>query len=58
MAHDIYASMKELTQPKSGGRPSNPHAVHARKKVEPDYERMRQLTHDRNSEKQREAITA
>jgi hypothetical protein len=44
MIGDIYATVKELTQPRSSGNAVNKHAVTANRKVEPDYERMRQLT--------------
>ena len=55
MAYEIHASIKELTRPRSGGRPSNPHAVSARKKVEPDFERMRRLMQDHDAKDDREA---
>lgn len=58
VANDIYASIKELTQPKSGGQPSNPHAVSARKKLEPNFERMRQLTQGNPNDRDREASVA
>lgn len=41
MAYDMQASIQEITRPKSGGRPSNPHVVSARSKNEPDYDLMR-----------------
>ena len=45
MTGDIYASVKELTQPRSSGHAVNKHAVAANRKMEPDYERMRMLSH-------------
>lgn len=44
MYGDIFASVKELTQPRSSGHAVNKHAVSAKRKVEPDYERMRELS--------------
>lgn len=51
MIGDIYATVKELTQPRSSGRAVNKHAVAANQKLEPDYERMRQLSHPREQDK-------
>lgn len=44
MLGDIYATVKELTQPRSSGQAVNKHAVAAGRKLEPDFERMRKLS--------------
>lgn len=44
MSFDIYASVRDLMRPKSSGKPKNAHAFEAHRKIEPDYERMRELT--------------
>lgn len=51
MIGDIYATVKELTQPRSSGHAVNKHAVAASRKIEPDYERMRRLTQPSENEK-------
>jgi hypothetical protein len=38
----------DLTKPKSTGRPTNSHVVAPREIRKPDYERMRELVHQRN----------
>lgn len=51
MIGDIYATVKELTQPRSSGHAVNKHAVAANRKVEPDFERMRKLSHPIDSDR-------
>lgn len=50
MNGDLYASVKELTAPRSAGRVVNKHAVSANRKIEPDYEHMRRLSHPHNGD--------
>lgn len=49
MDWDVIASSRidDLTKPKSSGRPTNAHVVPARREAKPDYERMRELVHQR-----------
>ncbi len=47
MDGEIYASVKDLTRPRSSGRPANKHAVAASQKIEPNYDRMQLLSNPR-----------
>lgn len=51
MDWDIIASSKidDLTKPKSTGRPTNHHVVPGRVVKAPDFERMRELVHPKDS---------
>lgn len=39
-----FSTIKEMTRPRSSGQPTNMHSVSARRKIEPNYERMKALT--------------
>lgn len=49
MDWDVIASSRidDLTKPKSSGRPTNTHVVPSRVITKPDYDRMRELVHNR-----------
>lgn len=49
MDWDVIASSRidDLTKPKSTGRPTNTHVVPSRRVPKPDFERMRELVHQR-----------
>ncbi len=49
MDWDVIASSRidDLTKPKSNGRPTNGHVVKGRSDRSPDFERMRELVHQR-----------
>jgi hypothetical protein len=51
MDWDVIASSRidDITKPKSSGRPANLHVVRSRATSSPDYERMRELVHQRPS---------
>lgn len=50
MDWDVIASSRidDLTKPKSSGRPTNHHVVQGREVRAPDFERMRELVHQRD----------
>ena len=49
MDWDVIASSRldDLTKPKSTGRPTNTHVVQSRPESKPDFERMRDLVHQK-----------
>jgi hypothetical protein len=49
MDWEVIASSRigDLTKPTSSGRPTNGHVVRGREVGKPDYERMRDLVHQR-----------
>lgn len=51
MDWDVIASSRidDLTKPRSTGRPTNTHVVPSRRETKPDFERMRELVHQREA---------
>jgi hypothetical protein len=43
--YDTHAALRDLTRPRSSGTVQNKHAVRASRTAQPDYEKMRQMTH-------------
>lgn len=52
--YDPYAAMKDITRPRSSGTVQNKHAVRARPTTEPNYEKMRELSHPPKTDDKRQ----